>query len=316
MVARRPLGVITVLLLMAPFARAGESDDAKDLFERARVLRAKGDCAGALPLFHKAHEIFPEALGPLRNAAECEEATGRWASARRSWLDLRRALLTTTDPKYAGWSDDADAAARRLEPRISHLTVRVTTRSQSDALEVTINGEPLPRALVGTMLERDPGEYHVRARVPPGAFVERIAVLTVGEAVVVQLVPIEPAARVVVPAPPRIRSTPWSPAGWVALSLGAGAFIGMGVAIGVRQDALSSLSAQCDYARTACASSLAPVVDRGMAASTAVSVLATAGGVAIGAGILMLIIASRTREPAPLVRAMVSPFGVGAQGSF
>src|ERR1700689_3739514 len=88
-----------VLVLAPAHARADAESDAKDLFERGRQLRANGDCAGASPLFEKAYALFPSALGPLRNAAECEESTGRWATARRSWLELKRAMITSKDPK-------------------------------------------------------------------------------------------------------------------------------------------------------------------------------------------------------------------------
>ena len=99
--------------------------DAKDLFTRGRELRVRGDCAQRGRAVRKAYELYPAALGSLRNEAECEESLGRFASARRAWVDLKRALLTNADPKYDGWTQDADQAAARLAPKLATLTIDV-----------------------------------------------------------------------------------------------------------------------------------------------------------------------------------------------
>lgn len=318
----RSIGAVTALavLAVAARARADAASDAKDLFDRGRELRASGDCAGALPLFHKAFEVYPSALGPLRNAAECEESTGRWASARRSWLDLKRALMLTKDAKYSGWEADTDAAAQRLASRVSHLTVDVSTGGHGNgALEVTINGEPLPLTLVGTTLDRDPGKYVVRARLGAGEPAEQSTDLVTGESRTVHLV-VAPAGQPLPPQPKVSSSSAtgggsaWTIGGAVTLSLGAGALVGMGVAIAVRQDALQTLSSQCPT-YTGCSPSLKPTVDRGNAASTAATVLAIAGGVATGAGVIMLVVgATSHRERA--VALHLSPFGASLEGTF
>ncbi len=258
--ARTLAAATAFVLLVVTRAHADASSDAKDLFDRARELRASGDCAGALPLFHKAHEIFPTALGPLRNAAECEESTGRWASARRSWLDLKRAVMMSHDAKYNGWEADADSAAERLAPRVSHLTVDVSTGGSTDgALEVTINGEALPKTLVGTTLDRDPGKYVVRARVPGAEPVEQSTDLVTGEARTVRLVLAPHAATVAPPPPPpsehRAMSA-WTVGGVVTTSLGVVALAGMVVAIGVRQGALDTLTSECHELRVLVVSAL------------------------------------------------------------
>src|ERR1700761_8656544 len=73
-------------------ARADSAAEAKELFGHARELRGHGDCAGAVPLFRKAYEMYPAGLGSLRNLAECEESLQKFASARHAWLDLKQAL--------------------------------------------------------------------------------------------------------------------------------------------------------------------------------------------------------------------------------
>jgi hypothetical protein len=55
--------------------------EAKELFAHGRESRLRGDCAGAIPLFQKAADVYPAGLGSLRNIAECEETLGRYAAA-------------------------------------------------------------------------------------------------------------------------------------------------------------------------------------------------------------------------------------------
>ena len=102
--------------LRASVAWADAASDAKALFVRGRALRAAGDCASAVPVFHEAYALYPAALGPLRNIAECDEALGDRGAARQAWLDLGRALGANAEAKYAGWSEDAAKAAERLAP--------------------------------------------------------------------------------------------------------------------------------------------------------------------------------------------------------
>jgi hypothetical protein len=79
--------------LAAPGVRA-DPLAAKDLFAQARWRRLQAQCARSLPLFRRANDMYPAGLGSLRNIAECEEELGHFASARRAWLDLQRALST------------------------------------------------------------------------------------------------------------------------------------------------------------------------------------------------------------------------------
>lgn len=310
-------------LTIATHAHADAAADAKDLFERARQLRSAGNCVGAAPLFHKAYDIFPTALGPIRNAAECEESAGRWASARRSWLELKRALLLTKDSKYAGWEADVDAATERLASRVAHLVIDVSTSGHAaDALEVTVNGEPLLRELVGTELDRDPGKYVVVAHIGTGAPAEQTIELTTGESRSLKLVVAPPGQPL--PKQPKqdVTSTSsWTPAGVVTLSLGIAALAAGSIFVGVRQDALAALDQQCppnsDGAYVNCSPNLKPTVNRGNLASTAATVFFVGGGIVSAAGIVMLVLGAV--EPTHASRTVafhVSPFGVMLEGSF
>src|SRR5580658_8776712 len=88
------VAVALVATLCESPARAQPAADAQHLFSQGRELRLHGDCAAAVVVFRKTLEVYPERLGSLRNIAECQEALQKYASARHSWLDLKRALIT------------------------------------------------------------------------------------------------------------------------------------------------------------------------------------------------------------------------------
>ena len=275
-------------------------------------MRASGDCAGAVVAFRKAYSLYPGGLGSLRNIGECEEQIGHFASSRRAWLDLQRALLTTNDPRYAGWDRDAQDAAARLAPKVATLTVDVNVTGlhgetvAADAVEVTINGEKLPTTLVGTQLDRDPGKYVVRVG---GATVTSAATqevtLAAGDGkrlslhVVVRQVPgsdeqheQSQQAQDQHAGALRTSDDPGAgrrTAGWIIVAFGGAALVGAGISFGVRQSALGQLQSKCpDYASGPCDPSVKPTVDEGVTASTAFNVLAVTSLVAVAAGLVLV----------------------------
>jgi hypothetical protein len=309
--------------------------EAKALFARARDLRLHGECAEALPLFRKAYEVYPEGLGSERNIAECQETLGHFASARQAWLDLARALLTTTDRKYDGWSEDAREGAARLESEVAHLTVGVDaihsdgTPAATDSAVVTVNGEPLPAALYGASLDRDPGRYILRVSGSSSAVQQREIDLAPGDTKRIAL-------QIVVPSDPQqtrasslasFQSTApgergrgnWTrPVAWAALSIGAASAIGAGVSLAIRQSSVSDVRNKCpQYPDGPCESgtqsSVQPAVDRGQIASTLVNVFSVVAAVGIATGVVLIV----TNPGGPTHTALIfSPGGLSATGEF
>jgi hypothetical protein len=312
-----PALAAVVLGMLAPTAaHADPVSDAKDLFSRGRDLRTHGDCAGAVPLFRKAADLYPAGLGSIRNLAECQEQLGHYASARRAWLDLKRALLTTDDKKYEGWSQDADAAAARLAPKLATLTVDLSYATPdgqaalSKGVTVTLDGETLPPALVGTPLERDPGHHVVRAagdRVQDPQ--QRAVDLVAGDNkhVALRVVVKPPPSTLADTTPPGAAAPPDHPpvadedeerarsakrlAAWIAIGLGGASLIGAGVSLAVRQSALSDLQSICGANVNQCpngSQSVPSDESRGQTASTMVTVLSIVGAVGLTSGIVLL----------------------------
>ncbi|HVH46019.1 MAG TPA: tetratricopeptide repeat protein [Labilithrix sp.] len=295
LVVSAALGSIT--LLLAPPAKASPESDAKDLFARGRELRNANDCGSAAPLFRKAWTIFPQGLGSLRNLAECEEQLGHFASSRRAWLDLKRALVTApNDPKYDGWDKDAEDAATRLKAKVASFVVDVYVRSPEGELlandhtgvEIFVNGESVGTSLVGTPLERDPGTYRIRAQMADAQPVEQTVALSAGDNPHVSIrLTRTPAA---VPAAPR--SSNLRTVGWIALGVGGASLIGAGVTFLVRQSSLSELEDKCGGAAKAetgpCPTSLQGTVDTGKLMSVLSPILLGVGVVGAGAGAVLI----------------------------
>lgn len=299
LVSASVLGAL-VLLVGPGTARADADSDAQDLFVRGRELRGKKDCGGAVALFRKANNLAPQRLGSLRNVAECEEELGHFASARRAWLELGRGLLVTKEPtKYDGWSNDARDNATRLEPKVARLKVEVfVTRPEGegpaqagDGSSVTINGEVVPLALLGTVLEKDPGKYTVHAEAAAGEGpVEQEVALNPGESKEIRLrLKIKPKPKEVVYVE---RTSTRRIAGYVTLGVGAASLVAAGVSLIVRQGALSDLEAACPgYETGPCATSTQSILSRGSTSATMTTIFGIAGGV-LAAGGLTLVLAS------------------------
>jgi hypothetical protein len=335
----------TVLSVFAPsVARADPVADAKDLFSRGRDLRTQGDCASAIPLFRKAYELYPGGLGSLRNTAECEESVGHFASSRRAWLDLKRALITVDDRKYDGWTHDADEAAARLAPKLATLTLDVSAvaaggaSASSDGVEVRLNGEVLAPGLLGTQLERDPGRYVVRVEGPRvSAPQERVVQLGAGETqrVALRVVVLAPGEAAPAPGPalaPAPESAP-TPAetddvhtdstrrtgAWVAFGVGAAGVVGTIVSVVVRQSAVSGLTNDgCNNINGwICPASNRQAVQsdtsKGSTASTLVNVFLPVALVGAATGVVLLATSHKRDAGAALV---LSPIGAWAMGKF
>jgi hypothetical protein len=336
--------LLAALAVAAPrAARAdggGDAAHAKELFEQGRELRSRGNCADALPFFQRAFAAYPAGLGSLRNVAVCQETLGRPTAARKAWLDLRRAVAASTDPKYAGWVEDADRAAAHLAPKVALLAVDLDvvdpaggTGPSFDAVDVTIDGQAVTRAELGAPIEHDPGPVTVRATGPGiGAPDQQSFTLAAGVTQHV-LLHVTLSAAVTAPDPGAASSISASvddtdpnaarrsrlrTGAWIATGVGAAGLAGALIALSFRQSALGALGSDCpEYATSACAASKQAIVtadvNRGRTASTmfdAFGVVAVAGA---AASVTLFTFAATSSGHAAVV---VAPTSVGAMGTF
>jgi hypothetical protein len=310
------------MLSIAPAANATPESDAKDLFARGRELRANNDCGSASELFRKAWLRYPQGLGSLRNLAECEEQLGRFASSRRAWLDLKRALVTApNDPKYEGWDKDAEEAANRLKPKVAAFVVDVYVKSpegeslanDQSGVEILVNGESVGTTLVGTPLERDPGSYRIRAQHPDAQPVEQTVALSAGDNPHVTMrITVTPKPKPIVTTDGSGRRT----LGFIVAGVGAASLIGSGVTFLLRQSALSDVEKACpNYENQPCPErtrgAIEPAVDRGELMSTLSPILLAAGVVGVGAGVALIITAPSSSTESAAAKRLTVRAGLG-----
>ncbi|MDP8999165.1 MAG: hypothetical protein M3O46_03540 [Myxococcota bacterium] len=314
------LAGIAALGLSPTIVRADAGTDAKELFERGRAQRVSGNCAGAVSFFRNAFALYPAGLGSLRNLAECEEALGKIASARRTWLELKRALVHNDDLKYAGWAEDAEQAAAVLAPQVATLTIvmenETTTR---EAVDVTLNGEPFPPSQLGTAIEQDPGRYVIRITGKRGTQREQVVELTAREDRRVSLELVAGDSQRT--DGPLHGDVTQRTASWVAMGVGGAGLIGAGVAWLLYQSALDELGRECPKQGSvfACPESqrlaVQSTLDRGNTASTVLNVFAAIGAVGVASGLVLF--ATAPSRPTTADAALVlSPTGMSAIGSF
>jgi hypothetical protein len=314
------------LVSIAPPALASPESEAKDLFARGRELRTNGDCGSAAPLFRKAWTIYPAGLGSLRNLAECEEQLGHFASARRSWLDLKRALLTAApDQKYDGWDADAEQAATRLKPMVATFVVDVYVKgpdgeflaNDASGVEIFVNGESVGTSLVGTPLERDPGKYRIRAQTQGAKPVEQLVPLSAGDNPHVTIRLTKEPVKLAVVNPADDHSTRRT-IGWVVTGVGAASLLTSGITFLIRNGAKSDVDDQCP-SHTDCNPSLQSTVDKGKTMSTLTSIFLPVGIVGVAAGVTLILTSKSTSsESKPTAWVTVDPSlgGMHLAGAF
>lgn len=319
-------------LTFTPAPVHASAADAKDLFTKGRELRQAGDCANAIPLFKKAYQLYPQGLGSLRNAAECEEQVGRFASARRDWLELKRALLVQPDAKYEGWDADADAAAARLAPKVGRLTIDVTQRGRDGQgpltdpkIRVLVNGELIDAKLLDTPLDRDPGTYIVRIE-GGKAIVQKSVTLVAGDdkrlAMIVDAVEEKPSSSPLPKGDPSPTPTVDDGAGmrttgWLLVGVGAAATVGTIVAVAMRSSALATVEKGCQANFTACNEDVRDDHDRGKTMSLLANVFGATAVVSLGVGVSLVVVGQPKTPRAESTTALrlspwASPGGGGA----
>ncbi|WP_437291636.1 hypothetical protein [Sorangium sp. So ce406] len=313
-------------LTCAPAALAQVSDadraTARSLAVEGQESLDRKDHAAALDRFRRADAII-HAPTLLLGVARAQVGLGQWIAAQESYSRILREGAPEGSPEPFF---EAIAAAQReldaLAPRIPQVLLSVRG---PDAADVTIDGEPVPRAALGVRRPVDPGERTVRATAAGFAPVEVKVTLAEGarETVALELTPLAPPPSA--SPPPLARAPGAGPVasgggtrttlGIAALGLGgvglaAGAVGGL-LAIGKHSD----LSERCPGNR--CDPSLQGDVDTYHAMGTLSTIGFVVGAVGAGAGAFLLLTAPRSPQRAGISITPVIGLGsAGAKGSF
>jgi hypothetical protein len=278
--------LLGVALSMALPVRA-ESPQSDTFFAEGRKLRLAGNCAGALVAFRRSFELAPERIGSLRNIAECERDLEKYAAARRSYWDLRRAAMKSTDPNYQGWDKDAEKAYDELTTKVSRLIVKLD--HTAPGVTITIDGLPLDPRLIDVEIEQDLGAHSVEARY--GAVTPMVEKVTLGEGEHRTLTIRIPAGAGTGADGGSGTKDALFLSSIAGFAVGGAGLVGMGIAAGVRGSALQTISEACPSLRD-CPPSLAGELEKGRTANTVANVLGGVGAAGLVAG-ASLLVASR-----------------------
>lgn len=159
------LCVAAVLSLSAPAAaqtRAADKATAEALFRDAKQLMRKKEYAEACRKLEESQRLDPQ-HGTLLNLAVCHAREGKTASA---WGEFQEALAVAREAKRRDRIRLAETELRKLEPRLSRLTIRVSERAERPGLKVTRGGAEVPSAAWGTAVPVDPGTIELAAEAP------------------------------------------------------------------------------------------------------------------------------------------------------
>jgi hypothetical protein len=286
-------------------------------------------------LFKRAESVV-HAPPHLLYMARAEEKLGHIVRAHELYLKITREHLAGNAPQaFKDSQAAATVGAQKLEPRIAYLTIQLAGDG-GKAVEVSMDGEAVPAALVGVPSPVDPGEHRLEGKGPGLAAAPQTTTLADGERGTATLtftsVPDAAVATpVVAQAAHASAATPEDTgasgrntmriAAYSAFGVGA---VGLGIGTGFllssiskRSDADKLYADHCPCAKTdPVAGQIASLDDSARSAQTISIVGFVVGGVGVATGaVLFFLSGKKNTEPSSTVTATVTPWvGFGSVG--
>ncbi len=199
-----PAAGLGAALLLAPTpARATSAADratARELATAGIKLYRAGNYKDALDKLTRAEALY-DAPVHLLYIARCQVKLGKVVEGAETYRKLGRVNLAANAP--AAFKDAQDSGAKELaalEPQIPALHVEVDPANVND-MDVVIDGEHLPAAVVGIDRPADPGKHTIRVTAPGFEAAETTVELKLGEKKPVKLA-LKPATGGAAPAGP------------------------------------------------------------------------------------------------------------------
>src|SRR5439155_26351465 len=124
-----------------------------------------GKCKKARGDFKRSYDLYPAALGALRNLAYVEKGLGMVASVARDFREVARKAPLDPKRERQKWAEIARAEVNNLEPRVPHLTIKVPA-DRPAGMKVVLDGAILAEAAWDTQIDVDPGKHEVHAEAP------------------------------------------------------------------------------------------------------------------------------------------------------
>jgi hypothetical protein len=242
--------LLTVIALSSAQALAQEEDPlvrsaARDLATQGAEAYDAGDYATALDRFGRAVQLYPAPTLAVMQARSLV-GLGRWVEAAEAYHAAERMPLAAdaAEPLQQAVRDAAREGAD-IESRLPRIEIRL--QPADPQLAISVDGQPLPLALLNVQRSMDPGVHRVEATVDGASHFQTSVELAERQQVLVEIPPlpsrevsVQPVTREVAPKakaspPPAAREPGSSTPNWitpVAFSAG-GAGVGIAVVSGI-----------------------------------------------------------------------------------
>jgi hypothetical protein len=162
--------ISTVFALVSPAVLAQpavESDRAaaRNLYFEGMDLQKAGKFAEALDRFTRANAVINAPTNVLR-IAECQASLGHLVESVEAYRSIQRLALPPDAPRaFVQAVNQGNAEIGAVEARVPELTIEVRP-AQIPALTVTVDGQPINLATLGSSRPINPGSHVVRASAP------------------------------------------------------------------------------------------------------------------------------------------------------
>jgi hypothetical protein len=314
---------------------------AEVLFREGHDLMTAGKYAEACAAFEQSQKLDP-ATATLLNLASCREKGGQLATAWGLFLEAERQTRAGKDGPTRQLHDVAQGHAKKLEARVSKLTINVPQKSQVDGLEIIRDQDRVDAVMWNRAMPMDGGTYRISARAPgANTWSTEITIAAEGDSKTVEIpdlrnlsrdlvppVASEPAAApaahdpvvAIVPAAQHdevtAAATPGGDGHAVALAVGGGAVVLLGGALG------ASLWGDSTYDRAKAETDLArrdALYDSANTRRYVADGLAIAGVACAGVAVWLYLRAPDDEHAAASARrhqVVISPTGIAVMGAF
>jgi hypothetical protein len=307
------LALVSALAIPLPTqAQEGAETGAQRLFREGRQAIERGDYATGCPKFAESLKLVKRA-STLLNLAQCEEHEGRLFSALEHWrqgadmLEARDERLPIARGKVAA-----------IEQRLPRVTL-VAALDLPKGTELTLDGAPLPPAMLGVEAPLDPGRHSVKISAPERADVEISIELTEGERRRVDLkagAPLRMATFSSAPTPAADPVVSRRTLGFIAGGVGIAGLVAAGVTGVLVLSRDADIEEQCPDKR--CSAEGRELID-GAGPLLVGNAIAWAVGVAgLGTGAFLLVTSGSGGAPRAVVSPTALPAGAGLriEGTF
>lgn len=302
--------MLLALLLGSAVAQAqpsaAQKETARGLMAEGRELRDRGDLNGALTRFNAADALMGVPTTGFEVAAT-QAQLGKLVEARETLQRVLAIAVSPDDPEpFNEALRKARALDQQLQARIASLRFVVKGLKDGEAVELAVDGENVPKALLNLPLRVNPGHHAVVARVRQRELRRDVDVAE-GQSVPVMLelasdeakpVATPPASASAAAAPPPVDVPPPRSAPSASRGLPTLAYVGGGVALaGLVVGSVTGISAisHKNDAKQACVDSKCPPSTwsdldsaRSMATVSTVGFVVGAIGAVVGAGAILL----------------------------